>query len=249
MMNIQRKQQFTLIELLVVLSVIMILFSLLIGVLDETRKTLKSVQCVNNIKQLNVCTALYVSDYDNNLPAAALSRGSDKMLATVRFQEAGYLTDIDRYASFSTRRENGDVRDCTSLGEAINLSPNSSRYGDAPPLNEALFSSYGHAGFILGRGYYDENKALPKITQLSDMSSGVTFIDAFIAYNYPRNGYINFAYWGLSHWESSVAPYAAARHSADSINTGFLDGHVSPMDLYDQSEDKLTKMFPGRFWR
>ena len=57
-----RTAAFTLIELLVVIAIIAILAALLLPVLSRAKMTAQSIACVNNLKQLQLCFHLYVSD-------------------------------------------------------------------------------------------------------------------------------------------------------------------------------------------
>jgi prepilin-type processing-associated H-X9-DG protein/prepilin-type N-terminal cleavage/methylation domain-containing protein len=53
---------FTLIELLVVVAIITILAALLLPGLSKSKTTAKGIECMNNLKQLDVCQHLYVVD-------------------------------------------------------------------------------------------------------------------------------------------------------------------------------------------
>ncbi|HTV61284.1 MAG TPA: prepilin-type N-terminal cleavage/methylation domain-containing protein [Verrucomicrobiae bacterium] len=53
---------FTLIELLVVIAIIAILAALLLPVLSRSKDRAKSIECLNNLKQLDLCLHLYVGD-------------------------------------------------------------------------------------------------------------------------------------------------------------------------------------------
>ncbi len=69
--NARTTHGFTLVELLVVIAVISILAALLFPALNAARNNSKKAVCLSNLKQLGSAIALYVSDYDEELPYAA----------------------------------------------------------------------------------------------------------------------------------------------------------------------------------
>jgi len=68
-----RKTGFTLIELLVVIAIIAILAAILFPVFAQAREKARAISCLSNGKQIGLGLAMYVQDYDEQMPAAFAS--------------------------------------------------------------------------------------------------------------------------------------------------------------------------------
>jgi prepilin-type N-terminal cleavage/methylation domain-containing protein len=66
--RVQPETAFTLIELLVVIAIIAVLAAMLLPALSKAKEKGRQIQCMNNLRQLQVVWHLYADDHDGWLP-------------------------------------------------------------------------------------------------------------------------------------------------------------------------------------
>ncbi len=63
------QQAFTLIEMLVVISIIAVLLAMLLPTLGSARDSIRTVQCLSNLRQISVLFQTYTDESNGYLPA------------------------------------------------------------------------------------------------------------------------------------------------------------------------------------
>ncbi len=64
----RHRRAFTLVELLVVIAIVAILIAVLLPALGAARQSAQTVASASNLRQLGIGLAMYISDFENNLP-------------------------------------------------------------------------------------------------------------------------------------------------------------------------------------
>jgi prepilin-type N-terminal cleavage/methylation domain-containing protein/prepilin-type processing-associated H-X9-DG protein len=99
MRNLRHKRAFTLIELLVVIAIIAILAALLLPALSRAKATARNITCLNNLKQLNACLHLYVTDNNDyfvpNNSVAIIGGGNSSVKGLSWLPDVSAVTELD----------------------------------------------------------------------------------------------------------------------------------------------------------
>ncbi|WP_165234124.1 DUF1559 domain-containing protein [Aquisphaera insulae] len=114
----RRRAAFTLIELLVVIAVIAVLIGLLMPAVQSARSAARRAQCQNNLKQLGVALASYMSGH-NVFPMSAVAgtgRGINQSCFALILPE---LEQRPLYAAYNFSLENFDPSNRSVVGTQI----------------------------------------------------------------------------------------------------------------------------------
>jgi prepilin-type N-terminal cleavage/methylation domain-containing protein/prepilin-type processing-associated H-X9-DG protein len=212
-------QAFTLIELLVVIAIIAILAALMLPALSKAKQRAQTIQCLNNIKQLQIAYELYATDNGNNVMDNSVSGvSSPGALAWIQGNVQAYTP------TYADDPKNGVLYPYnTSLG--IYKCPTDRAFlvglgrGVTVPHNRA-FSVSVWLGSNLGDG---NPTYAPDIAHKTTSVKNATDTSVFIEENEISidNGAIGFNRIGVG----GVWNLPSNRHNS-SGNLSFMDGHA-----------------------
>jgi type II secretory pathway pseudopilin PulG len=198
--------RFTLLELLVVVSIIMVLASMLLPALSKVRARARGIQCINNLKQWGVGTALYSYTYDDYLLPSRVSKiyndgnsvnwNNYRSSFRVMIAPSPYASNPDDYSDYEEWQNGESINGCPALTRATATQRQNS-YG----VNYAVASDQGNSA------------KWKKTTQVANPSNIIQIAEI--------NGTSN----GFASWVIDRLEYRHNKH----CNSLFVAGNVSAM--------------------
>jgi prepilin-type N-terminal cleavage/methylation domain-containing protein len=168
---LKQKKGFTLIELLVVIAIIAILAAMLLPVLAAAKRRAQRINCVSNLKQVNLAMRIWEGDNGNQYPmAVSTSAGGAMEYLACTANTGGYkpagITNV--FDDCSNEMSTTKIFVCPS-DSARNYATNFGELGQTAPTSPGAGTN-GISYFICG----DANEGYPQMVLDGDRNLGAT---------------------------------------------------------------------------
>ena len=177
----RERDAFTLIELLVVIAIIAILASLLLPSLAGAKGQVRTVACLNNLKQWGLATLLYVEENDGFLPPEAFPNPSETDTNRGWYIQLPQVLGLPRYHD-----QKWHTNAAADVGHTIWICPSNPRRSNGKNLFHYCLNEN-----VDGTG---TNDAPARISEIQHPSSVIWLFDSK---NLPAVGYWNYVHPNL----------------------------------------------------
>jgi prepilin-type N-terminal cleavage/methylation domain-containing protein/prepilin-type processing-associated H-X9-DG protein len=221
---LKQKKAFTLIELLVVIAIIAILAAMLLPVLAAAKRRAQRINCVSNLKQVNLSFRIWEGDNNNNYPMSVSTSigGAEESVASnlhTAYPPSG-VTNV--FCVMSNELSTPRILICPSDVGHNQAATNFAQLGAVATSGTPGNGTNGISYFVCG----DANEAYPQMVMTGDRNIGLTAT--------PPAANINITMTSASSYTlgSSSSPPKSWAWSANDLhlkvgNLGFADGSVA----------------------
>jgi len=237
----KQERAFTLIELLVVIAIIAILAALLLPALSKAKARAKATQCVNNLKQINLTTKLYLDDNDGVMIPLWVQQGAPGW-ASWTYNAANFIVEYPDFLWWPDKlRLDGNAPASKIFSCPALTQPATSGGGGSTSTRHSLGlgMNYPEYGWIATQqGFPHPVYTKSKENQVTVPSASINFADAGGISNpnetnadrwqeVPATGCAYFRVPSDSYYSSLRGDSRSVPRHSGRVNAAFFDGHVA----------------------